>query len=207
MAHQTDALARAHQTAHQWLTVLAEELGTQDRHFTLRALRSWLHLVRDRLTVDAAVHLGAQLPETLRGVYYDGWEPRLVPIRYDADQFMGAYAAQVNLPPGEAPEVAVAVTRGLRRLFSPGQLEHVLARMPADLRRELEPGQGHGAVPTRSEQRLEGLEGKITILSDAVFALVKGLEEIPTEEPAEGRTARAAQDAHRILLAEARSRG
>jgi uncharacterized protein (DUF2267 family) len=32
-----------------------------------------LHVLRDRLTPEQAVHLGAQLPILVRGVYYEGW--------------------------------------------------------------------------------------------------------------------------------------
>ena len=39
------------------------------------ALRAVLHRLRDRLSVDGAAHLGAQLPTLIRGVYYDGWKP------------------------------------------------------------------------------------------------------------------------------------
>lgn len=74
-------------------------------------LRAWLHVVRDRLTVDSAAHLGAQLPELLRGTSYGGWVPSRVPIRYDS--------------------------AALREKFSHGQLDHVFTLLPAKLRVEL----------------------------------------------------------------------
>ena len=37
------------------------------------ALRTVLHALRDRLTVEEAVDLGAQLPMLIRGLYYEGW--------------------------------------------------------------------------------------------------------------------------------------
>jgi uncharacterized protein (DUF2267 family) len=43
------------------------------------ALRAIMHALRDRLTVNEAVQLGAQLPILLRGVYYDGWAPSKAP--------------------------------------------------------------------------------------------------------------------------------
>lgn len=32
-----------------------------------------LHVLRNRLTLEQAVHLGAQLPLLVRGIVYDGW--------------------------------------------------------------------------------------------------------------------------------------
>lgn len=55
----------------RWLTELAEELGRPgDQQYAHRVLRGFLHTLRDRLMVDEAAHLGAQLPELLRGIYY-----------------------------------------------------------------------------------------------------------------------------------------
>ena len=205
MSHASDPLLRPQQTAHEWLSLLADRLGTEDRHEALQALRAWLHLVRDRLSVDAAVHLGAQLPELLRGIYYEGWIPQLAPIRFDAQQFVQAFSVQANVPRSEVRRVVSAVTTGLGELFAAGQLEHVSAMMPPDLRGELDlagPRAGLiGEQRTPEHTRLDLIEHRLATLTEAVTELVRGLEEPPTEEPFEGRTARAAQDAHRILLA------
>ncbi|MFD1049696.1 DUF2267 domain-containing protein, partial [Kibdelosporangium lantanae] len=73
--------AHAEQTAYEWLRVIADQLGTDDVHEAYQVLRPWLHLLRDRLSVPGAAHLAAQLPELLRGVFYDGWRPSEVPVR------------------------------------------------------------------------------------------------------------------------------
>ncbi|MGR6998253.1 DUF2267 domain-containing protein [Yinghuangia aomiensis] len=59
-------------SANTWVKSVCDSLETEDRHLANRVLRVWLHLFRDRLTVDAAAHLPAQLPAPLRGVYYKG---------------------------------------------------------------------------------------------------------------------------------------
>jgi uncharacterized protein (DUF2267 family) len=51
-----------------WLADLLEELNTDDEELALRALRSTLHLLRDRLAAGEALDLGAQLPMLLRGL-------------------------------------------------------------------------------------------------------------------------------------------
>jgi uncharacterized protein (DUF2267 family) len=65
----------------QWLKLMMGELGTEDRHDAFGALRGALHVIRDRIGVNNAVHLGAQLPMLLRGAYYEGWHPAGTPTR------------------------------------------------------------------------------------------------------------------------------
>jgi uncharacterized protein (DUF2267 family) len=203
MAHHVDPLARSHQRAQEWLAVIAEQVGTGDRRTAYRVTRAWLHLVRDRLTVDSAVHFAAQLPEFLRGVYFDGWTPSRVPVRYDAARFTELFADEANIDPADAPAIAGAVSAAFTVLCSPGQLNHIFALMPAGLRGELE-GEAPAPAPRRTTEntRITELEGAVLALTQAVSALVRGLEELPTKEPAGDRAAKAAQEAHRILMAQ-----
>ena len=63
------------QKTNEWLDEIMDELALQDRHTAYVALRGTLHALRDRLPVQEAVHLGAQLPILVRGFYYEGWRP------------------------------------------------------------------------------------------------------------------------------------
>jgi hypothetical protein len=58
-----------------WLKELMELMGWEDRHRAYHALRVVLHALRDHLTIDEVVTLGAQLPMLVRGFYYEGWHP------------------------------------------------------------------------------------------------------------------------------------
>jgi uncharacterized protein (DUF2267 family) len=58
------------QTTNAWLKEIMEVMGA-DRHRAYRILAAVLHALRDRLTVDEAAQLGAQLPILARGMYYD----------------------------------------------------------------------------------------------------------------------------------------
>ena len=60
------------QTTNAWLKEIMEVTGP-DRHRAYRVLAAVLHALRDRLTVDEAAQLAAQLPILVRGLYYDQW--------------------------------------------------------------------------------------------------------------------------------------
>lgn len=63
------------QKTQMWLNDLMSELDWQDKpQKASLALRTALQALRDRLTVEEAVHLGAQLPILIRGIYYEGWK-------------------------------------------------------------------------------------------------------------------------------------
>ncbi|MFG2054669.1 DUF2267 domain-containing protein [Micromonospora sp. NPDC048930] len=52
------------------------------------ALRTVLHLLRDRMPVQESVEFSAQLPLLLRGIYFDGWKPMDVPVKLSRDDFL-----------------------------------------------------------------------------------------------------------------------
>src|SRR6266702_2065320 len=117
MSHQDDPLAPAVHTAHEWLRSVADRLGTDDRSFAHRALRAWLHAVRDRLTVAGAAHFSAQLPELLRGTFYEGWVPGHTPAPHDVTSFIDQFAREAGVPRDEVGDLAGMVTDALARLF------------------------------------------------------------------------------------------
>ena len=76
-------------TANAWLADVRAEFGTDDTDFAYRATRAWLHAVRDLLPVAESAHFAAQLPDILRGVYFDGWRPAEVPVRHQLEEWRG----------------------------------------------------------------------------------------------------------------------
>ena len=69
-----DVFDKTLQTTNIWLNEIMDEMGP-DRQIAWKALSTVLHKLRDRLPVEAAAHLGAQLPLLVRGVYYDQYQP------------------------------------------------------------------------------------------------------------------------------------
>jgi uncharacterized protein (DUF2267 family) len=129
--------AAAEHNAHIWLATVAQELGTEDRRRAERVLRTWLHLVRDQLPVNSAAHFGAQLPEFLRGVYYEDWSPGHSPGRCPVNESIDDFANAANLREDEALPAMAAVTSALRERCSPGQLDHALVQVHQPLRSAL----------------------------------------------------------------------
>jgi uncharacterized protein (DUF2267 family) len=134
--NRVDIIDRSVEKTHIWLNELAAELGTEDRKYAYRILRAVLHAVRDRLTVDETAQLAAQLPELIRGIYYEGWDPSRVPATYhDNKPFLDRIAAEASLAgESEASYAAAAVIDVIRHHVSAGELEHVLHMLPAQVR-------------------------------------------------------------------------
>ncbi len=198
-----DAFSHAVNTANVWLSDVSRALGTEDRHYAQRVLRAWLHVVRDRLSVESAAKFAAQLPELLRGVYYNGWEPHRVPITYQVDQFVLRFAAEAGIPSTQVSAAAAAVTSALGRHLSAGQLPEALASFPADLRSILTQGQTEAPQPAPThvlEERVLRMEGQVGSLTEALRALTHGLDNAQLTGFDPTHAARAARLADEILL-------
>jgi uncharacterized protein (DUF2267 family) len=139
---KVDTIERSVHKTNEWVTDMAEELGTEDRAEAWRLLRAYLHALRDRLTVDEAAQLTAQFPHMIRGVFYEGFDPSRQPEKIrDRETFLARLAERAQLgDPGEAAGTAVAGTAVLRRHVSEGEIDDVLSQLPAEIRETLERG-------------------------------------------------------------------
>lgn len=123
-------------SANAWLKELAQELGWDDRQRAYHALRSVLHALRNRLTVDEAADLGAQLPMLIRGLYYEGWDPSSTPVKErHKEVFLQHIAADFRNDAEAYPEgIAWAVFKVLERHVSSGEIRDVLHILPREIR-------------------------------------------------------------------------
>lgn len=124
---------RTVQKTNIWLRDVMDALDSDDRHAAYLALRATLHMLRDRLTVEEAAHLGAQLPMLVRGFYYEGWNPTGKPIRERSfESFLAGVA--IELPNDLDPEDAVrAVFTVLAARMSDGEIDDVTHVLPTAL--------------------------------------------------------------------------
>jgi uncharacterized protein (DUF2267 family) len=154
--HQLETLIKAEHTAQQWLRTVADRLRTPDLNYAYRLLRAWLHSLRDQLPIKQSMRLADQLPELLRGLYYEGWEPDGIPIRPDANGFIGHFAREARISVFEVWHGAPVVSAALHGLLPPGHLEQAFATLPSQVRALVEPIGGLPPSASGGHGRLEG---------------------------------------------------
>ena len=117
-----------------WIGDLQRRLGWHDRERAYRALLAALHPLRDSLTRDEAIYVGAQLPPLLRGLYYEGWHPGARGAARSRAAFLERIRDGVHRDPGiDAEEVASAVFAMLAARLPEAELEGAKAATPKSL--------------------------------------------------------------------------
>ena len=134
--HQPEVFETTLQKTNLWLRELCDVLHWDDHQKAYHGLRAVLHVLRDRLPVPEATHLGAQLPMLVRGFYYDDWKPAAAPTRIKTPQeFYDAvrekFTADRNVNPMRLTE---AVLMLLCANTSPGEFEKIFTIFPPELR-------------------------------------------------------------------------
>jgi uncharacterized protein (DUF2267 family) len=135
-ATQPSIIQHSVEKTHIWLNEIAEEFGDHDQQYAYRALRAVLHTLRDRLPVDVAAKLAAQLPTLIRGIYYEDWDPSRTPVPiHDVGTFLDHVAEEGRMAGETEASIAVtAVARVLRAHVSPGEIDEILAVLPDTFR-------------------------------------------------------------------------
>src|SRR5215213_11189330 len=130
-----DVFDKTLQTTHIWLDELMEEIGP-DRQVAWHVLGAVLRAVRDRVPLELAVHLGAELPILVRGAYYDQWRPELQPERYRSlGEFLDRVSAGLGgIRPVDPRDAARSVFDVLTRHLPEGQVRKVRDALPEDVR-------------------------------------------------------------------------
>jgi uncharacterized protein (DUF2267 family) len=137
------------QKTNVWLNDIMNELDWQEHPYkAYLALRTVLHALRDRLTIEEAVQLGAQLPMLVRGFYYEGWTLKGKPRKErHKEDFLAHIKDAFQEDFSSRPEsIARAVFKTLARHTSPGEIEDVKHSLPKALN-ELWPSKRVTASP------------------------------------------------------------
>jgi uncharacterized protein (DUF2267 family) len=129
-----DVFDKTLQTTHIWLDEIMAELGP-DRQRAYHALRAVLHALRDRLPIDDAAHLSAQLPLLVRGILFENWDPQPETSR---ERSLEAFIARVEgglqgvrpINPQQAARVVFSV---IARHVSSGEAQKVKTALPKEI--------------------------------------------------------------------------
>lgn len=132
-----ESFATTVQETSLWLKSIGDKVGEDgDKDLAWTLLGATLHALRDHLQPEAAIHLGAQLPMLVRGLYYDHWQvnTQRTKERHKAQFFDHVHS---EFPTGEKlePEAAVRAVFGvMREKIDPGEIAKLLRQMPKELR-------------------------------------------------------------------------
>jgi uncharacterized protein (DUF2267 family) len=126
----------ASQEGNLWLKGMMERLVTDDPQVAYLGLRSTLHTLRDRIGPEPSVHLGAQLPMLIRGLFYEGWRLTGTPTR---ERHVEDFLARVQalLPDNlhkDAERLVRATFALLTAKLTAGEVAKVMKALPEALR-------------------------------------------------------------------------
>ncbi len=126
---------RTLQITHIWLDEIMAIVGP-DRQVAWKVLSVVLHKLRDRLPVELAAHLGAELPLLVRGVYYDQYRPAAQPVvcRHYQDFLEEVQEWLSDTRPVDANDAIRAVFGVLSNHINPAQVVKVKEALPREIR-------------------------------------------------------------------------
>lgn len=136
MARMIHVFERTNHEAHEWVNDLAGRTGWTNEREVLRLLRTVLCTVRDHLPVNEMAQFSAQLPTILRGMFFEGWQPKKTPVR---ERRTAEFIAAIDEKVGDViayqglPDIT-AVFDVINAHISRGEVEDVRACLPQDLR-------------------------------------------------------------------------
>ena len=158
-ANGLDVFDRTLETTHIWPNEICNDLGP-DKQVAWKVLSTVLHKLRDRLTLNLAAHLGAQLPLLVRGVYYDQFEPGKMPSECRSrDEFVAEVAEWLSDTRPVDPEEAIrSVFRLLSRHISEGQVNKVRDALPKSIRQMCQSAEDPSIVAGETLVLTEGQE-------------------------------------------------
>jgi uncharacterized protein (DUF2267 family) len=129
------AFDKSNEKSTAWVKDMMCCLGIDDSQAALHALRAGLHSLRDRLTVEEAAQLAAQMPMTIRGLFFENWRPAGKPLRIRHPNDFLALVIENYQPRSDlyADDIVRATVRVLAKHVSEGELTDVVMSLPEPL--------------------------------------------------------------------------
>lgn len=122
-------------TAQKFYSVVTRTSHEQDHAVVKRVAAVVLRALRDRLTMDEADQVFAQLPRELKTVWGEGEEPERAPVKMDCEAFLERVTRDAALPSMQrARWMTLAVFAALKDQLSPGEARDVMSQLPKDLK-------------------------------------------------------------------------
>lgn len=121
------------------IDAVQDELGWESKDKTYQATKAVLQSIRDRLQIEEAIHLSANLPLIMKGMMMDGYTLKNKPERIrDLEGFLEL--VQVNYDASmrdiiEPEDAVVVVLKVLNSRMGGGELTKVAANMPEPIKR------------------------------------------------------------------------
>ena len=136
MTRMIHVFERTTHEAHEWVNDLAGRSGWTNEREVLRLLRTVLVNIRDHLPVNEMAQFSAQLPTILRGMYFEGWQPKKTPVK---QRHATEFVAQIEEKIGDVLDYRgeddiAAVFKTINAHISRGEVEDVRACLPQQLR-------------------------------------------------------------------------
>jgi uncharacterized protein (DUF2267 family) len=148
-------MQRSESRAAQTFTFFLRDLEQKglERKLAERAIESVLCVMEQRLMVDEARHLEAQLPRKVVAMLERCPKHQSRPYRkFNREELLGMVAEDLEVSVEEAERITIAVLATVREHISEGETEDVLGQLPRDLRTLWEPV-GTSFGPRRTQGR------------------------------------------------------
>lgn len=126
-----------HQTM-SWIYAIEEECNWEedDHKKAFASLRTVLHELRDLLPIENTIHLSAQLPLIIRGLFFENWSTHSdkLKMRKKEDLLASIEDRLSSYQDIDAETVTRAVLRVLKSKISAGEYEKIIAVLSHDIR-------------------------------------------------------------------------
>lgn len=136
MSEAVAIFGKSVQEAQVWVNEVTNRLSTNNTTHAYHVLKATLHALRDRIGPENAIHLSAQLPLLIRGLFFEGWRPTKTPSHErQIPDFLLRVGAEIGETHLTSLEAAVrAVFEVLWNHLDQGETAKLIHMFPSELK-------------------------------------------------------------------------